>query len=76
MARVTLRNDFHNSSVVMMLEPKSGVQNTTVVYPSAEQFKKAKNALCGTDGCTCGGIRGPQNHDGKKLIVDNSKAGN
>lgn len=54
MTTITLRNDFHNTSVTLRM--KSG-------YPTASQVKRAWNTLCGIKGCTCGdvmGMRGPQ----------------
>ena len=47
---ITLKNDFHNSSVVVRI-PEGGIlskRTTDGIY----------KALCGIDGCTCGGIRG------------------
>ena len=73
MTTVTLRNDFHNSSVNLRCEVLSHIHNEATIYPTAGQIAKAKKALCDIDGCTCSGdagTRGPQEHNGKRLIVD------
>ena len=49
---ITLTNDFHNSSVTVKV-PKNGIL-------SAGTTKRVYRELCGISGCTCGGIRGPQ----------------
>lgn len=73
MTTVTLTNDFHNTSVRIRCEVLSHIHNLSTIYPSVGQIKKAKKALCGIDGCTCSGdagIRGRQEHNDKRLIVD------
>ena len=56
MAHFVIRNDFHGSEVTLSLPQQGGVL-------SAGQVRKARRALCGMAGCTCGGLigeRGPQ----------------
>lgn len=74
MANVTLRNDFHNSECTIRTEVLSHIYHTSTVYPTRSQIETANRKLCGIQGCTCGGIRGPQEYRGKRLIVDDSKA--
>ena len=76
MALVTLRNDFHNTSVNIRCRVLSHVTTADVAtaYPNASQIKRAKKALCGVSGCCCSnaaGIRGKQETNyGKKLEVN------
>jgi hypothetical protein len=73
MTTVTLTNDFHNTSVNLRCEVLSHIHSEATIYPTAGQIAKAKKALCGIDGCTCSndaGIRGRQEHNGKRMIVD------
>ena len=73
MQTVTLTNDFHGTSVNLRCEVLSHIHNVSTIYPSAGQVKKSKAALCGIAGCTCSGedgTRGPQEHNGKRLVVD------
>lgn len=61
--KITLRNDFHNTSVTLV--SKNGKL-------SESQMKKAKRELC-CSGCTCSGefgYRGPQDIDGIEPIYD------
>ena len=76
MANVTLRNDFHNTSVVLRCETLSHMFGEVTIRPTVSQIRKSKKSLCGIAGCTCSndcGIRGPQNHNGKRLVVDLSE---
>ena len=72
--RITLRNDFHNSSININCEVLSHIHNVATAYPSLGQIKRAKRELCGIAGCTCSGdagTRGPQALDnGKRLEVN------
>jgi hypothetical protein len=52
MSKVTLTNDFHGTSVTVVV-PADGLL-------SARQTRKVRQTLCGMNDCTCGGIRGPQ----------------
>jgi hypothetical protein len=73
MNKVTLVNDFHNTTVTLMCETLSHIWNEVTIYPSEAQIRRAKKTLCGIDGCTCSsdaGCRGPQKHNGKRLVVD------
>ena len=71
--KITLKNDFHNSSVNIRCEVLSHIHNIATAYPNAAQIKRAKKALCGISGCTCSndsGIRGRQEINGKRLEVN------
>jgi hypothetical protein len=49
---ITLNNDFHGTS--------TNVRPDSRGYISARAWKSATDRLCGIAGCTCGGVRGPQ----------------
>jgi hypothetical protein len=51
MTKITLRNDFHNTEVNVVLKGDTLTRN---------QMYRVKKALCGRDNCACGPIRGPQ----------------
>ena len=73
MARVTLTNEFHNTTTTLICETLSHIFNEVTIYPSVSQIRRAKRALCGVEGCTCSndaGCRGWQEHNGKRLVVD------
>lgn len=75
MSRVTLTNDFHNTSTTLICETLSHIYGEVTIRPSVNQIRRAKKALCGISGCTCSddaGCRGPQQHNGKRLVVDMS----
>ncbi len=64
MTTITLKNNFHNTSVNLRVSGEK---------LSAPQVKRARRALCGISGCTCGnelGQRGPQEVD-IEIIYDN-----
>lgn len=70
--KITLSNDFHNSSVVLDVPALSRIWNETEVQTiTKRQAAKARRALCGISGCTCGGgafgQRGRQVTNGKRL---------
>ena len=68
---ITLRNDFHNTSVNIRCRVVE--YDTFIAYPNARQIKRAKAVLCGVSGCCCSrddGTRGTQDIHGKKLEVD------
>lgn len=53
---VTIRNDFHNTSVQVKVKQFPHVMTVS-------QTDRVRRELCSTNGCTCGGIlheRGPQ----------------
>lgn len=52
MITATLRNDFHNTSVLIRV-PARG-------YVTRRTYLRWHAALCGSDTCTCGVVRGPQ----------------
>ena len=74
MSRVTLTNDFHNTTTTVVCETLSHIWNEVTIYPSVSQIKRAKKVLCGINGCTCStsdaGVRGRQEYNGKRLVVD------
>jgi hypothetical protein len=54
--RVTLTNDFHHTTVTLNVNDESQEL-------SPGQISRTRKALCGIDGCECGGVvgqRGPQ----------------
>lgn len=72
-SKVTLTNDFHNSSVTLLCEVLQHIHSEYTIYPTPSQIRRAKRVLCGVDGCECSGvcgIRGKQVFRGKPLIVD------
>lgn len=73
MQLVTITNDFHNSSVTLRCDVLSHIYGEATIRPSREQIKRAKRELCGIAGCECSGAdghRGPQRHNGKRLVID------
>ena len=72
MTTITLKNDFHNTSVNIRCRVVDSY-DTSTAYLSAGQIKRAKLVLCGVSGCCCSradGTRGKQDIDGKTLEVD------
>ncbi len=64
MMTITLRNDFHNTTVDLRA---ASLPHT--LTPSQE--RRVLRVLCGVTGCTCGGVRGPQRGpDGRRLTVE------
>jgi hypothetical protein len=59
---ITLTNDFHNTEVRIRVDRLPAAL-------SERQTKRVIGALCGIPDCRCGIIRGPQEHDGRKLIT-------
>jgi hypothetical protein len=49
--KITFRNDFHNT------EASCRVHGDKL---TSGQTRRLRKQLCGRAGCTCGGIRGPQ----------------
>ena len=60
---ITLTNDFHRT------EARVRVDRLPATL-SERQTKRVISALCGISGCSCDVIRGPQEHDGRKLITE------
>jgi hypothetical protein len=61
--KITYSNDFHGTSTTVRVHDNG----TGRYYLSARQVKRARNALCGIVGCTCGGVlgeRGTNHGDG------------
>ena len=55
MKKICLTNDFHNTEVSLMARrtPRPELYEIT-----AAQVEKARQTLCGIDGCSCGGFAG------------------
>jgi len=56
--KITLTNNFHNTEINLVVLSNGGGNMF-----SKSQVAKARKALCGIKGCTCGGMlgeRGPQ----------------
>ena len=72
--KITLRNDFHNSSVTLNADVRSHIHNVATAYLSTGQIRRAKQELCGIDGCTCSGEAGTRGRQelpsGKRLEVN------
>lgn len=70
MTKITLTNDFHNTGINLILADDT---------LSAHQLRRARKALCGVQGCTCGGIageRGPQYlPDGRRFQIEPQQDG-
>ena len=71
--RITLSNEFHNTKIEMVAQ-LDGQGN---VWLSKGQVVKARRALCGIEGCTCGDAAGcrPQmvedQQDGSARLLEN-----
>lgn len=66
--RITLTNDFHGTSAVVVTRDNR---------ISARQMARAESKLCGIAGCTCGGVRGkanpglePISPDGDYMLIE------
>lgn len=60
---ITLKNDFHNSSISIRAELGQ--------WLSKSQIARARKALCGITGCTCGGNLGER---GKQSVQVDAEA--
>lgn len=67
MKKITLENDFHNTSInlipILDLANEFGGDE---LHLSRRQVRRAREALCGVSGCTCSGnagTRGSQRFD-------------
>lgn len=57
---VTLRNDFHGTETAIRVPPGT---------LKCDQIRRAKLRLCSVKDCLCGGIRGPQTHNGHRFEI-------
>jgi len=60
MTKITLKNNFHNSEIILNAKEKF-----EGLFISEGQMKKAKKTLCGIRGCECSndfGVRGKQDY--------------
>lgn len=64
---LTLTNDFHNSQARVRVDVP-GIM-------SRAQVQRAQRKLCGISDCTCGGVRGPQYHDGRRIELEDQVDG-
>jgi hypothetical protein len=72
MKKITLSNDFHSTEITLQIKESGGAAIGTL---SAGQVKKARRALCGISGCTCGddlGRRGSQENEIEPIIDNRS----
>lgn len=53
--KITLRNDFHNKTVNVMIPSRDGEYTL-----SRSQMRRVTKALCGRHDCKCGVVRGTQ----------------
>lgn len=60
---ITLTNNFHSTEVRIRVDRLPAAL-------SERQTKRVIGALCGISGCSCDVIRGPQEHDGRRLITE------
>lgn len=67
--KITLTNDFHNTSTIVHVDDRGWI--------TERQLKRARKALCGVDGCSCGGDageRGPQEHEASVCAMPDGDA--
>ena len=71
--RITLKNDFHNTSVDLNCKVLHRSDDTGVAYPTPSQLQRSRRKLCGIRDCFCSddaGTRGRQQlPNGKRLDV-------
>jgi hypothetical protein len=61
--KITLTNNFHNSSsVVHLINEPEQFFNRKAYKISVTTFKRIISDLCGISGCTCGDTRGDENY--------------
>ena len=69
MKTLTIKNDFHQTETKVRAELLNhGMHFETTL--SSRQMQRVKKTLCGQKDCTCGGIRGKQLFEGKKLVIN------
>lgn len=68
-ALVTLVNDFHGTSVNVRAEVMCHGVHCEIALTDS-QWSRVNRKLCGMSDCACGGLRGRQEFDGKKLIAN------
>lgn len=72
--QIELKNNFHNTSAKLnvsdlRIAEELGNGNDYFCTITATQMQRAARKLCGMKDCTCGTVRGPQTHNGRKLLV-------
>lgn len=66
--RITLTNNFHNTRTAIIPKPITGGRYKGFYKVSLSSAKRAKNKLCGSDSCTCGGNFGERSENYLELI--------
>jgi len=69
MPTLELRNDFHNTSTTVRATVTDLGGGELCVFMSDRQFAQVCKRLCGIPKCTCGGVRGPQQHEGQAIAL-------
>lgn len=72
--QIELKNNFHNTSAKLnvsdlRIAEELGNGNDYFCTITESQMNRAARKLCGIKDCTCGTVRGPQTHNGRKLAV-------
>ena len=68
---ITLKNDFHNTEVSVRTDFLSHGDGRYSIVLTKSQGTRVRRKLCGLgDSCTCGGVRGPQEHQGHRFFVE------
>jgi len=60
MRKITLTNDFHNSSATLLADVAMMPCGDVEAVIAQAAYRRAKRKLCGNPRCGCGGYRGPQ----------------
>ena len=70
---LTIKNNFHGTEARVKSEvwTAEDIHGFTVIRTALNERQSARvgRKLCGMKDCTCGGIRGPQEHEGRKLQI-------
>lgn len=64
---LTLTNDFHDTEARVRIDVPGAM--------TYRQYKRAWKTLCGIADCRCGGIRGPQWHNGRRIALEDQADG-
>ena len=74
MNTIEIKNNFHNTTARLRVSdlriaPELRDGNEYFCTITESQLRRAVRKLCGMKDCTCGGVRGPQKHNGVYLVV-------